>query len=222
LFLAVTKHHALGALVKFCLRNSLLRTETSSRAIQARRKLTAKKLLLSTLTKQVAKRRLSRLLLLQPELRRLRGRARASTRLLRQHQSLCLGGRQATSRGQLGRRSRLRCLKRLTVLQLSKAQTATLGLRPQRIRKSRLLCTYATRSLKRTERFALCAGKRGTRLRASNLRPQSPVAAAKLLAGRVHVLRRATCSVDDRGKRTTHKGCTAKDRKSYGVHSYLH
>jgi hypothetical protein len=96
LFLAVTKHHTLSALVKFCLRNRLLRTKASSGAVQTRRKLPTKKLLLPTLTKQVAKRRLSRLLLLQAKLSRLRCGSSTGTRLLRQHQSLCLGGRQAS------------------------------------------------------------------------------------------------------------------------------
>jgi hypothetical protein len=148
--------------------NRLLRTKASSGTVQSCRELPTKKLLLPTLPEQIAKRRLSRLLLLQAKHGRLRGRSRLSARLASQKEPLCLCWGKTSSRGQLRRRSRLRRLKRPLVLHLGERRSATLSLRPQRLRKGRLLCAYATRSLKRTKRLALCTSKCGTRLRARN------------------------------------------------------
>jgi hypothetical protein len=157
-------HHLCGPLIKLRLRDRLPCAKFPSGTVQSCRELPTKKLLLPTLPKQIAKRRLSRLLLLQPQLRRLRCRLRPHTRLLRQHQPLRLSGRQTSGRRKLRCRRCLSALKRLSVLHLSKAKTSTLGLRSQRLSQRRLLGAYATRCRERPKRLLLGAGKRATGL----------------------------------------------------------
>jgi hypothetical protein len=219
--LADAHRHLRGTLIQLSLLNRLLRAKATSSAVQTSRKLPAKKFLLPTLPKQVAKCRLSRLLLLQPQLRRLRCRLRPHTRLLRQHQPLRLSGRQTSGRRKLRCRRCLSALKRLPVLRLSKAKTSTLGLRSQRISQRRLLRTNATRSSKRAKRFALCASKRGTRLRSTDLCRKCSLTTTELFARRIHVVGVALDGPNDGWRSPRNKRSTAKKSKSNRIHSIL-